>query len=143
MAPAAIKPVSTGEVLGKGRVVLFAVPGAFTPGCSKVHLPGYVQHGAELKAKGIDAIVCISVNDAWTMDAWAESQGAGDIVMLGDGSGVFTQAMGLAFDGSGFGLGVRSQRYSALVENGIVKELNVEPGAGIDVSSCEVMLKKV
>ena len=137
------KPVSTGEVLGKGRVVLFAVPGAFTPGCSKVHLPGYVQHGAELKAKGVDAIVCISVNDAWTMDAWAESQGAKDIVMLGDGSGVFTQAMGLAFDGSGFGLGVRSQRYSALLENGVVKELNVEPGAGVDVSACEVMLKKV
>ena len=123
------KPVSTGEVLGTGRVVLFAVPGAFTPGCSKVHLPGYVQHGAELKAKGVDSIVCISVNDAWTMDAWAESQGAKDIVMLGDGSG--------------FGLGVRSQGYSALLENGIVKELNVEPGAGVDVSACEVMLKKV
>jgi len=137
------KPVSTAEVLGSGRVVLFAVPGAFTPGCSKVHLPGYVQHGAELKAKGVDKIVCISVNDAWTMDAWAESQGASDIVMLGDGSGTFTEAMGLTFDGSGFGLGIRSQRYSALLENGIVKELNVEAGAGVDVSACEAMLKKV
>lgn len=136
-------PVSTGEVLGTGKVVLFAVPGAFTPGCSMVHLPGYIQHGAELKAKGVDKIVCISVNDPWVMDAWAQSAGAGDIVMLADGGGAFTQAMGLVLDGSGFGLGIRSQRYSALIENGVVKELNIEAGAGVDVSACEVMLKKV
>ena len=120
------KPVSTAEVLGSGKVVLFAVPGAFTPGCSKVHLPGYVQHGAELKAKGVSKIVCVSVNDPWVMDAWAQSAGATDIVMLGDGGGAFTQAMGLTLDGSGFGLGIRSQRYSALIENGVVKELNIE-----------------
>lgn len=137
------KPVSTGEVLGAGKVVLFAVPGAFTPGCSAVHLPGYVKGAADLKAKGIDRVVCISVNDAWAMDAWQKSAGAEAITMLGDGSGTFANAMGLAFDGSGFGLGVRSQRYSALIENGIVKELNVESGPGIDVSTCEVMLKKI
>ena len=137
------KPVSTASVLGTGKVVLFAVPGAFTPGCSAVHLPGYVKGAADLKSKGIDQIVCISVNDPWAMDAWQKSAGAEAIVMLADGSGAFTQAVGLAFDGSGFGLGVRSQRYSALIEDGIVKELNVESGPGVDVSACEVMLKKV
>jgi len=136
-------PVSTGEVLGKGKVVLFAVPGAFTPGCSMTHLPGYIKHGAELKAKGVEKIVCISVNDPWVMDAWAQSAGSGDIVMLGDGGGAFTQAMGLVLDGSGFGLGIRSQRYSALIEDGVIKELNVEAGPGVDVSACEVMLTKV
>ena len=134
------KPVRTGEVLGKGKVVLFAVPGAFTPGCSKVHLPGYIAHGAELKAKGVDKIVCIAVNDPWVMDAWAKAQGAGDIVMLADGSGEFAKAMGLAFDGSGFGLGLRSQRYAAVVEGGVITQLNVEPGPGVNVSSCESVL---
>lgn len=136
-------PISTGELLGSGKVVLFAVPGAFTPGCSMVHLPGYIQHGAELKAKGVDKIVCVSVNDPWVMDAWGKSAGAGDIVMLADGGGAFTQAMGLALDAAMPLLGVRSQRYSALIEDGVVKELNVEAGTGIDVSACEVMLKKV
>jgi peroxiredoxin len=137
------QPVSSASVLGTGKVVMFAVPGAFTPGCSKVHLPGYVQHGAELKAKGVDKIVCVSINDPWVMDAWAQAQGAKDIVMVGDGAGAFTKAMGLEFDGAGFGLGMRSQRYSALIDNGVIKELNVEAGPGIDVSACEVMLKKV
>ena len=137
------KPVGSASILGTGKVVMFAVPGAFTPGCSQVHLPGYVQHGAELKAKGVDKIVCVSINDPWVMEAWAKSQGAKDIVMVGDGAGAFTRAMGLEFDGAGFGLGIRSQRYSALIENGVVKELNVEAGPGIDVSACEVMLKKV
>ena len=136
-------PVSTGEVLGTGKVVLFAVPGAFTPGCSKVHLPGYVAHGAELKAKGVDKIVCVSVNDPWVMSAWAEASGATDIVMLGDGSGKFTEAMGLTMDGSGFGLGQRSQRYAAVIDNGVITELDVEPGGGIEVSACEAILKKV
>jgi peroxiredoxin len=136
-------PVRTGEVLGSGKVVLFAVPGAFTPGCSKVHLPGYVAHGAELKAKGVDKIVCISVNDPWVMDAWAQSAGASDITMLGDGAGKFTEAMGLKMDGSGFGLGFRSQRYAAVIENGVITALDVEAGPGIDVSACENILKKV
>ncbi len=136
-------PVRTGEVLGSGKVVLFAVPGAFTPGCSQVHLPGYVKNSADLRAKGVDKIVCISVNDPWVMDAWSKAQGAGDIVMLADGTGAFTDAMGLSLDGSGFGLGMRSQRYSAVINNGVVTELNVESGPGVDVSACEVIMKKL
>ena len=136
-------PVSTGEVLGKGRVVLFGVPGAFTPGCSKLHLPGFVERQHELKAKGVDTIACIAVNDPWVMQAWSADQGADGIVMLADGGGAFTRAMGLEFDGSGFGLGKRSQRYSAVIEDGIVTQLDVEPGPGVDVSSCESVLKRL
>ncbi|HWA67050.1 MAG TPA: peroxiredoxin [Mycobacteriales bacterium] len=136
--------VRTGDVLGSGKVVLFAVPGAFTPGCSKIHLPGYVQHGDELKAKGIDTIACISINDAWVMDAWGESQGVGDsILMLADGNGEFTKAMGLEADLAVAGLGTRSQRYAAVIEDGTVTELEVEPAPGVDVSSCENILTKV
>jgi glutaredoxin/glutathione-dependent peroxiredoxin len=136
--------VQTADVLGTGKVVLFAVPGAFTPGCSKVHLPGYVQHAGELHDKGIDTIACISVNDAWVMEAWGEAQGVGDkIVMLADGNGDFATAMDLVLDGSGFGLGTRSSRYAAVIEDGIITELEVEPGAGVDVSSCENVLTKV
>jgi peroxiredoxin len=136
--------VQTGSVLGAGKVVLFAVPGAFTPGCSKLHLPGYVKNADELKAKGVDTIACISVNDAWVMDAWGEDQGVGDkIVMLADGNGEFAAAMGLAFDGGAVGLGTRSQRYAAVIEDGVITELEVEPGPGVDVSSCENVLSKV
>jgi peroxiredoxin len=102
-----------------------------------------VQHGAELKAKGVGKIVCISVNDPWVMDAWAQAQGASDIVMLADGAGKFAEAMGLVMDGSGFGLGSRSQRYAAVIDNGVFTELDVEPAGGIDVSACEAVLKKV
>jgi len=133
--------VNTGELLGSGKVVLFAVPGAFTPGCTKVHLPGYVAGAEALAGKGVDKIVCVGVNDAWTMDAWAESQGAkGKITMLADGNATFTQAMGLAFDGSGYGLGTRSQRYAAVIEDGIITKLQVEDGPGVEVSSCENVL---
>jgi peroxiredoxin len=133
--------VRTGDVLGSGRVVLFAVPGAFTPGCSKIHLPGFVQRADEVTAKGVDKIVCIAVNDAWVMDAWGQAQGVGDkILMLADGSGDFTRAMGLELDGSGFGLGLRSQRYAAVIEDGTVTRLDVEPGPGVDVSSCDAVL---
>jgi peroxiredoxin len=135
--------VRTGEVLGAGKVVLFAVPGAFTPGCSKIHLPGYVAHGAELKAKGVDTIACISINDAWVMDAWGAAQGADDILMLADGNGEFTAAMGLAADMSGAGLGTRSKRYAAVIEDGTITSLEVEPAPGVDVSSCESILAKV
>ena len=135
------QPVHTGEVLGTGKVVLFAVPGAFTPGCSKVHLPGFVKGADDVLAKGVDRIACISVNDAWVMDAWGREQGAGDkILMLADGNGDFTKAMGLEFDGGGVGLGMRSQRYAAVIENGVITELDVEPKAGVDVSSCENVL---
>ena len=133
--------VQTGEVLGSGRVVLFGLPGAFTPGCSKQHLPGYVGAADKLAQKGVDKVVCVAVNDAWVMDAWAKEQGVGDkILMLADGNGAFTEAMGLALDGSGFGLGSRSQRYAAVIENGTITRLEVESGPGVNVSSCENIL---
>ncbi|HEX3824936.1 MAG TPA: peroxiredoxin [Mycobacteriales bacterium] len=135
--------VQTGDILGSGKVVLIAVPGAFTPGCSKLHLPGYVQNADALRAKGIDTIACISVNDAWVMDAWGEAQGAGDIVMLADGNGEFADAMGLTLDGSGAGLGTRSQRYAAVIEDGVITDLEIEPNTGVDVSSCDNLLTKV
>jgi glutaredoxin/glutathione-dependent peroxiredoxin len=139
--PAAIR---TGEALGSGRVVLFAVPGAFTPGCSKFHLPGFVRQADQLAAKGVDKVACIAVNDAWVMDAWGQDQGVGGkIVMLADGNGEFADAMGLSFDGGGFGLGKRSQRYSAVIEDGVITKLNVEPGPGVDVSSCETILSQL
>src|SRR5262249_9771359 len=107
--------VNTADLLGAGRVVLFAVPGAFTPGCSKPHLPGYVQGADDLFAKGVDKIVCTAVNDAYVMDAWSRDQGVGDkITMAADGSGFFAEAMGLKFDRTPNGMGVRSMRYSAL-----------------------------
>jgi peroxiredoxin len=134
----------TGEVLGTGKIALFAVPGAFTPGCSRIHLPGYVQGADDLLAKGVDRIVCISVNDAWVMDAWAKDQAVGDkILMLADGSAAFTKAMGLEMDRTSVGMGVRSQRYSALIEDGVITRLDVESQPGVDVSSCEAMLERV
>jgi peroxiredoxin len=136
--------VRTGGVLGSGKVVLFAVPGAFTPGCSKIHLPGYVQHGAELKAKGVGTIACISINDAWVMQAWGEANGVGDdILMLADGNGAFAEAMGLSVDLSVAGLGTRSRRYAAVIEDGTITNLEVEPDTSVDVSSCENILSKV
>ena len=138
------EPVQTADVLGKGKVVLFAVPGAFTPGCSKIHLPGYVQNAAALKAKGVDTIACIAVNDAWVMDAWGRDQGVGDdIIMLADGSGEFTKSLGLDVDLSGAGLGMRSRRYAAVIDNGVVTDLQVEPKPGVDLSSCESMLERL
>lgn len=136
--------VQTGEVLGKGRVVLFAVPGAFTPGCSKVHLPGFVEKAAQLSGKGVDTIACIAVNDAWVMGAWGEAQEVGDdILMLADGSSNFTDAMGLVLDVSAAGLGKRSQRYAAIIDDGVITDLAVEEGGGIEVSSCDTVLSKL
>jgi peroxiredoxin len=136
--------VRTGEVLGSGKVVLFAVPGAYTPGCSKIHLPGYVQGADDLFAKGVDRIACIAVNDAWVMDAWGREQGVGDkVMMLADGNGDFAKAMGLEFDGGGIGLGLRSQRYAAVIEDGTVTSLEVEAKPGVDVSSCENVLTQL
>jgi peroxiredoxin len=144
MGPEGPVPVRTGEVLGGPKVVLFAVPGAFTPGCSKIHLPGYVEHAAELKAKGVTTIACVSVNDAWVMQAWADAQGVGDaIVMLADGNAEFARAMGLEWNGVGAGLGERSQRYAAVIENGVITSLEVEPKPGVDVSSCSNILTKL
>ncbi|MGH8988378.1 MAG: peroxiredoxin [Acidimicrobiales bacterium] len=135
------KAVSSTEALGKGRVVLFAVPGAFTPTCSDYHLPGFVLRAEELRAKGVDTIACVSVNDPFVMDAWGKAREVGDqIVMLSDGNGAFARAVGLEMDGSGFGLGTRSQRYAAVLEDGVVKSVFVEKGPGLDVSSAESVL---
>jgi len=144
LGPEGPQTVKTGEVLGSGKVVLFAVPGAFTPGCSKIHLPGFVQDADALRAKGVSRIACIAVNDAWVMDAWGQSQGVGDkILMLADGNGDFARAMGLEFDGSGIGLGSRSQRYAAVIEDGVITSLEVESKPGVDVSSCQAVLSRL
>jgi glutaredoxin/glutathione-dependent peroxiredoxin len=139
-----VAPVQSGEVLGKGRVVLFAVPGAFTPTCSDHHLPGFVLRAEDIKAKGVDTIACIAVNDVFVMGAWGEAQGTADkITMLADGNGDFAAEVGLTLDGTGFGLGTRSQRYAAIIDDGVVTELMVEPNPGLDVSSAESVLAKL
>jgi glutaredoxin/glutathione-dependent peroxiredoxin len=137
-------PVQSGDVLGKGKVVLFAVPGAFTPTCSDHHLPGFVLRADELEAKGVDTIACLAVNDAFVMGAWGEARGAdGKVLMLADGNGEFTAAVGLEMDGSGFGLGTRSQRYAAIIEDGVVTDLAVESAPGLDVSSVESVIARL
>jgi peroxiredoxin len=132
--------ITTKEIFAGKKVVLFAVPGAFTPGCSMTHLPGFVVNADKIKAKGVDTIVCMSVNDAFVMGAWGKAQNAGELLMLADGNGEFTAALGLVLDGTGFGLGKRSQRFAMIVEDGTVTHLNVEPGPGVDVSSAEKIL---
>jgi peroxiredoxin len=143
MTPDGPAVVKSADVLGTGKVVLFAVPGAFTPGCSNVHLPGFVERAGELKAKGITTIACVAVNDPFVMDAWGKAHGVGDdIVMLSDGNGDFTAAMGLELDGSGFGLGKRSKRYAAILEDGVVTSIDVDE-KGIDLSTCSNVLLKL
>jgi len=138
------RPVQSGDVLGKGKVVLFAVPGAFTPTCSDHHLPGFVLRADDLRAKGVDAVACIAVNDVFVMGAWGQAQNTGDsVLMLADGNGDFAAEMGLELDGSGFGLGTRSQRYAAILEDGVVTELMVESAPGLDVSSADSVLAKL
>jgi peroxiredoxin len=132
---------TSSKVLGRGTVVLFGVPGAFTPTCSDHHLPGFVLRAEELRAKGADSVVCISVNDPFVMDAWGRDQNVGTaVVMLADGNGELTEAMGLNMDGTGFGLGTRSQRYAAILRDGVVSWLAVEPGPGLKASSAEEVL---
>ena len=139
-----VAPTTTDDIFKGKRVGLFAVPGAFTPTCSAKHMPGFKAHAAELKAKGLDTIACISVNDAFVMKAWAKDQGVeGEIIMLADGNGDFTKAMGLEMDGSRFGMGKRSQRYAMIVDNGVIKELNVEEPGAFAVSSAEHVLKQL
>ncbi|MEE4662082.1 MAG: peroxiredoxin [Halieaceae bacterium] len=133
--------ISTDEIFAGKKVVLFAVPGAFTPGCSMTHLPGFVVNADKIKAKGVDTIVCMSVNDAFVMGAWGEAQNASEILMLADGNGDLTRAMGLELDGTGFGMGTRSQRFALIAEDGVVTHLAVEPGAGIEVSSADAMME--
>ncbi|MEO1039353.1 MAG: peroxiredoxin [Pseudomonadota bacterium] len=134
-------PVSTDDVFAGKTVALFAVPGAYTPTCSAKHLPGFIEKTGELKAKGVDAIVCTSVNDVFVMDAWGKDQGAGDqVMMLADGNGQFADAIGLGLDASGFGMGKRSQRYAMVVKDKVVDKLYVEAPGDFDVSSAEHML---
>ncbi len=133
--------VSTDDLFDGKKVVLFAVPGAFTPTCSNQHLPGYVEHADAIRAKGVDDIICMSVNDAFVMSAWGEDRGVGDKVrMIADGNGDLSRALGLDFDGSGIGFGLRCQRFAAVVENGIVTKLAVEAPMKFDVSSAEAIL---
>jgi glutaredoxin/glutathione-dependent peroxiredoxin len=137
-----VQAVTTEDFFRGKKVALFGVPGAYTRTCSERHLPGYVTHAEELKAKGVDTIACIAVNDQFVMDAWGKAHGAGGkLVMLGDGSGDFARAIGLELDRVKEGMGVRTQRYSMLVEDGVVKALNVEQPGQFDVSSAEAMLK--
>ena len=134
-------PRSTQDLFGGKKVVLFAVPGAFTPLCSEQHLPGYVAQGDAIRDKGVDSIVCTAVNDAFVMDAWGESQQVGDMVMAADGNGSFAKALGLELDATGFGLGVRSERYAMVVEDGTVTKLAVEAPNKFEVSKAEAILE--
>jgi glutaredoxin/glutathione-dependent peroxiredoxin len=134
----------TGELLGKGTVVLFGLPGAFTPTCNDYHLPGYVLRAEDLAAKGVDRIACVSVNDAFVMKAWGEANDVGDkVTLIADGSAVFTKELGLDIDLTGGGLGVRSKRYSAVIKDGVLTDLAVEDGLGLDVSSADKVLEKL
>jgi len=139
-----IMPVQSGEVLGSGKVVLVGVPGAFTPTCSDYHLPGFVLRADDLKAKGVDTIACVSVNDAFVMGAWGRVQGAeGKVVMLADGNGEFTAQMDLEFDLSVLGLGTRTRRYAAIIEDGVITDIAVEEGRGVEISAVDKVLAKL
>ncbi len=141
MTAEGMSEIDTGDYFAGRKVVLFAVPGAFTPTCSAKHLPGFVNKADDLKGKGVDEIACVSVNDAFVMDAWGKDQNAdGKVTMLADGNGDFTKAMGLEMDGSGFGLGIRSQRYALVTENGTITVLNIEQPGAFDVSSAEAVI---
>jgi glutaredoxin/glutathione-dependent peroxiredoxin len=137
------QPTTTGEFFRGKRVALFAVPGAFTPTCSARHLPSYVEKAQELKGKGVDEIACVSVNDPFVMAAWNERDGSQDITMLADGNGQFAEAIGLTMDAAKFGMGQRSQRYSMIVDDGVVEQLNVEAPGEYRASSAEYMLDQL
>ena len=137
------QPTTSGEFFRGKKVALFAVPGAFTPTCSARHLPSYVEKAQDLKSQGIDEIACISVNDPFVMAAWGKADGSDDIVMLADGNGAFAEAVGLGMDGSKFGMGKRSQRYSMIVNDGVVEKLNVEAPGDYRASSAEYMLDQL
>lgn len=141
MGPDGPKDVSTGELFNNKKVVMFAVPGAFTPGCSKAHLPGFVVHADEILGKGVDDIVCLAVNDAFVMHAWGEAQNADKITMVADGNAELTRKMGLEMDASGYGMGTRCRRMAMVVEDGKVTHMAIEPPGGIKESSAEAILK--
>jgi peroxiredoxin len=140
--PDGLKDVTTQELTAGKKVVLFAVPGAFTPTCHAKHVPSYLEHLDALKAKGVNTVACVAVNDAFVLEAWAKAVGAdGKLTLLSDGNATFTKALGLDFDGSGFGLGTRSKRYAMLVDNGVVKVLNIEESPGVmEVSGADRIL---
>lgn len=141
MTPDGPTPVSTEQVFSGKTIALFAVPGAYTPTCSAKHLPGFIDKKEDLSAKGVDEIVCTAVNDVFVMDSWSRSNKAGPAVrMLADGNGDFAEKLGLVLDGTRFGMGKRSQRYSMLVKDGVVAELNVEEGGAFEVSSADYLL---
>jgi len=137
------EPVQTGDYFAGKKVALFSVPGAFTPTCSAKHLPGFVEKAGDLKGKGVDEIVCTAVNDAFVMGAWGKASGSSDVTMLADGNGDLADALGLVMDGSGFGMGKRGQRFSMVVNDGVVEQLNVEAPGTFEVSSAEYMLNQI
>jgi glutaredoxin/glutathione-dependent peroxiredoxin len=138
MGPDGPGKLSSEELFGGHRVVLFSVPGAFTPTCSAKHLPGFVDHAAALKAKGVDRIACIAVNDVFVMDAWGKQAGCGDdVMMLADGNADYTRKLGLELDATGFGMGIRGQRFSLIVNDGVVEQVNIEGPGEFKVSSAE------
>ena len=138
------QPVDTDSFFAGRKVAIFSVPGAFTPTCSARHLPGFVEKADELRAKGVDEVACVSVNDAFVMGAWGQQAGAeGKVTMLADGNGELAEAVGLTMDGSKFGMGRRGQRWSAIVDDGVVRELNVEEPGAFSVSSAEFLLNQL
>ena len=143
MTPDGPQPVSSDDLFKGRKVVVFALPGAFTPTCSASHLPGFVVHADTIRSKGVDEIVCLSVNDAFVMDAWGKAQNAEAIHMVADGNGEFTRAVGLVLDLAAHGMGTRSQRYAMIVDDGVVTDLAVEQGAAFEVSSAEAVLAKL
>jgi peroxiredoxin len=138
------QPVDSEDYFGGRKIALFSVPGAFTPTCSARHLPGFVERADELKSKGVDEVACVAVNDAFVLQAWAESADAvGKVTMLADGNGDFARALGLTMDGSKFGLGERGSRWSAIVNDGVVEQLNVEEPGAFNVSSADYMMERL
>jgi peroxiredoxin len=139
-----VKDLTTDEIFKGKKVAIFGLPGAFTPTCSAKHLPGFVQKYDDLKAKGVDTVACISVNDAFVMDAWGKSQNVGDkVLMLADGNAEFAKALGIEMDGTGYGMGLRMKRFSAFVVDGTVKSFNLEKPGAFEVSNVETMLGQV
>jgi peroxiredoxin len=143
LSPEGMRSVPSDEFFAGKKVAVFGLPGAYTRTCSSRHLPGYVINAETLKKKGIDAVACVSVNDAFVMSAWGKERQADKIMMLGDGSAEFTEAIGLSVDRRSAGMGIRSQRYSMIVDNGVVTALHVEPSGEYGVSSAEAMLEKL
>lgn len=136
--------VEAAELLGKGKVVLFSVPGAFTPTCDAKHLPGFVEKAAALKAKGVDQLVCLAVNDVFVMNAWGKSAGVGDaIVMAADGNGEYSRALGLELDARGFGMGMRGKRFALVIEDGVARQVHVEAPGEFKVSSADYILARL